>query len=628
MNHNLNTNNENFWDAAKEVVIRSNRLPVNNPEQFPGFYADITEQVVNYLQHSENPIKDLQKMQADLLTTSVPLDEVYRTAFKRWEMYQTPDNIIVFTGYDLLGEFTTHFACSRRNCINNLKKIVKCFAEQQDFKFQFCWFSSDLLGLNFNDFLKDELYFSGGSCAAPDLEQSSSEVVEPLVPVSLNVNKKRQMFGKEMQGIYGCFTNSMVAQPVVHKKGVKDYVLFNGRLYKKNKFENKCERAGRYYVLYDGSETLLFSFVKVTTLFQITSSMKRLLENANILRTDDNKLIDIKWTDNKGNECELYIPYIYISHSGSYKKQPSALPSALTRFRLWQMVKDADFDMNALYDFVFKFWRYPSDSLHTFCSLGEFCSKYVGEAIGGNYGERLAMPTDVNTSKHYDTKYNPWEDQTFDKDIAEHIASIITSVPIGKDVNGKTAFHQQHLYRLKSGEFFICGLSAPNRYGLCIPYTSYPDSLLLRMWVRKHLEETVYTYIFGEDTPKPCYEDTATEIAHCIYPSVNDMWSMISTFRRQNMLLDDTGTPVENETLYQDNKTGRYFIYGIGYDRPEYYSMTDLGTKCREATEIPLDEVSAARWVKKHFDPNKMREIFGDIDLNDELTLRIEYDEK
>ena len=58
MNHNLNTNNENFWDAAKEVVIRSNRLPVNNPEQFPGFYADITEQVVNYLQHSENTIKD------------------------------------------------------------------------------------------------------------------------------------------------------------------------------------------------------------------------------------------------------------------------------------------------------------------------------------------------------------------------------------------------------------------------------------------------------------------------------------------------------------------------------------------------------------------------------------------
>lgn len=601
-----NTNN-NFWEEAREKVVATNRLPVNNPEDYPGFYADITDLAVEQLRHSDNIFKELHRMQADMVVTSVPLDDMYVTAFEKWSIQRTPEDVIVFYGYDTIFEFIKQFKCRRRNWINALKQKIKDIAEDEGRKYQFCWFSASLLWLTKWDCVQDEVYFTGGSSAAPWAREpwrgylkqfSPDEVKEPLVSVGLDAGKDRQQFGREMMDMYSSFEKYKDMLPMAgREKPEKQYVVFRGKLHDRKAFENKCERAGQYYVLFDGSETLLFALKKITSTFQITKTQRQLLEKEGISVTDGEML-----RGKGGKICELYIPYIYTSHVGSYKEKK---PSVLSRFRMWVGYEE-EVDMEALHIFVHDFWKYPKEGVYAFDSLEQFRCLYVGEAPSGNYGERLALKenTPVNTPESYHRKYL-WEyEQTLDEDIAEHIGSIITSAPIAEDETGKKTFYEMHLFRLKSGEAFLLGY---DELGLCV--TSLTDKTL-HTWIRKHLGESVYDYIFPNAEPEPCYADTAREIGHCCYPSYNGMWGLVTS----KEVRDACEEPMEDETLYQDRETGRFFLYGTGYDRDEYYTMAELNIPCTEPAKIPLSDAEAALWMKEHCEAGTVERIFNGTD--------------
>ena len=216
----INTNNKNFWDETKEFVILNNRFPLNPPEQCPGFYADLTDKVVERLKYSLNLFDDLGRIKFDLANTSLPLDNTYVTALQQWHIELTATGVLVFEAQDVMGEYVKQFKTRRRSWINTLKQTVKDYAEKNMLNsWVFVWHISDQLELFSLDFwLRDEVYAPHYSSAAP-WRIYPAEYCKDLLPkgagelpvaVQLNAKKERQSFSREMVAFNCTIDNSRI----------------------------------------------------------------------------------------------------------------------------------------------------------------------------------------------------------------------------------------------------------------------------------------------------------------------------------------------------------------------------------------------------------------------------------
>lgn len=592
----INTNNKNFWDETKEFVILNNRFPLNPPEQCPGFYSDLTDKVVERLKHSLNLFDDLGRIKFDLANTSVPLDNTYVTALQQWHIELTATGVLVFEAQDVMGEYVKQFKTRRRSWINTLKQTVKDYAEKNMLNsWVFVWHISDQLELFSLDFwLRDEVYAPHYSSAAP-WRIYSAEYCKDLLPkgagelpvaVQLNAKKERQSFSREMVAFNCTIDNSRnLLSKVNMKTGDRQCVFYRKHLYDKQAFESMCECAGNnYYVLYDGMETVLFKFETLVS-FSLNESQRSSLAQVGICIAEDGSFVDAA-----GNTCNIYLPYIFASRYGSYRESPSAL----SHFRMWQ---NNGLELEPLRAFVHKFWNYPTDGVYAFDSIDEFLCYYVGEAPGGNYGERVAGYTTTNEDPQV-PYYLSSKELTLDTTTARYMGSI--SVPDGE-------YSYKSIWSMRSGETFMI----INRNGEQFVYPLFGESY--RKFVREcfYYEEEYCPWEFRENTTL-YYDSGAVEIGRCCYQTeLQTRWVDIAFYDMQIPNEDF----VENETLYRNYHTGAFFIRGKGLARDEYYAFTDLCTPTlNECSTIPITNNEAAAWINKYCGKEKLREVFGDID--------------
>lgn len=590
----INTNNKNFWDETKEFVILNNRFPLNPPEQCPGFYADLTDKVVERLKHSQNLFSDLGRIKFDLANTSLPLDNTYVTALQQWHIELTATGVLVFEAQDVMGEYVKQFKTQRRSWINTLKQTVKDYAKKNGLKWQFVWHIFDQLELFPLDRLRDEVYAPHYSSAAPWHQKHWHEhwkalapkgAGELLVPVA-DSPKERRRFGQKMTAINRMIENSRNLLPKVNMKAAdRDYVVYRDKLYDKPTFESMCEYAGNnYYVLYDGMETVLFKLEKIYS-FTLNESQRSSLAQVGICIAEDGSFVDTS-----GNTCNIYLPYIFASRYGSYQEASSS--STLSRFRVWQK---NGLELEPLRTFVHKFWNYPTDGVYAFDSIDEFLCYYVGEAPGGNYGERVAGYTTTNEDPQV-PYYLPNDELTLDTATAKYVGSI--SVPDGE-------YPYKSIWSMRSGETFMI----INRNGEQFVYPLSGESY--RKFVREcfYYEEEYCPWEFRENTPY-YYKYCTIEIGHCCYKSsLHDMWCDFLPYEIQT---SEKGL-FETETLYREY-TGKFFLHGEGFMRDEFYTIEDLNTPCVQAADIPLTDSEAAMWMKEHCEAGTVERIFGGID--------------
>lgn len=589
--------NNNFFDKAREEGMLYYGRTGRKPEEYPGFYADLTDEVVERLKHSLNLFDDLGHIKFDLANTSVPLDNTYVTALQQWHIELTANGVLLLETYDVMGEYLKPFKTKRRIWINTLKQTVKDYAEKHNLTWVFVWHVSDQLQLcPWDARLRDEAYAPHYSSAAP-WRIFSTEYCKALlpkgagelpVPVQLNIQKERQSFSREMVAFNCTIDNSRnLLSKVNMKTADRRCVFYRKHLYDKQAFESMCEYAGNnYYVLYDGMETILFKLEKLVS-FSLNEAQRNSLAQVGIRIAEDGSFVDVA-----GNTCDIYLPYIFVSRHGSYRESPSA---ALSRFRLWQK---NGLELEPLRSFVHKFWNYPADGVYAFDSVDEFLLYYAGEAPGGgNYGERVDGYTTTNEDPQV-PYYLFNEELTVDTSIARYIGGI--SVPNGE-------YPYKSIWSMRSGETFMIISRKGEQYVNLLHGDDF------RKFVREYLyyEEEYCPLEFRENTDL-YYESGAVEIGRCCYQTeLQTRWGDIAFYDMQIPNKDF----FESETLYRDYHTGAFFIRGKGLTRDEYFIFTDLCTPTlNESSTIPITNNEAAAWISKYCGKEKLREVFGDID--------------